>query len=53
MINELERKTNEYNLLLHMDSSAQGKLLTGREGSKRLQGDIWEEQGHRKFAMSP
>lgn len=35
MINELEKKTNEYNLLLHMDSSAQGKLLTETERSKR------------------
>lgn len=35
VINELEKKTNEYNLLLRMDSSAQRKLLTETEGRKR------------------
>ena len=41
VINELENKTNEYNLLPCMDSSTQRELLTEREKEKTLHRELW------------
>lgn len=52
MINELENKTNEYNLLVCQDSATQRKLLGEGGKEKTLYRELWEEEERSKVALS-